>query len=143
MNDEFEKHLKQQPLRQIPAEWRSEILSAAAQAQPACRSQFETPGSFLSTLNRRLTAVLWPHPVAWGAMAAAWIFVLGVHFSTGNDTPALTEKASLPSPEVVAELKQQKRMLAELLGANDLRDADRPKVFAPGPRSERVVIETA
>ena len=119
MKDEFEKHLKQQPLRQIPAHWRSEILSVAAQAEPDGRSQVGTHDSFLSTLHRHITALLWPHPVAWGALAAAWIFVLGVHFSTGDDMPSVTAKATLPSPEVVAELKQQKRMLAELLGAND------------------------
>jgi hypothetical protein len=41
---------------------------------------------------------------------------------------------------VVAELKQQQRMLAELIGPRETHDADRTKPFVPQPRSERAEI---
>ena len=39
--------------------------------------------------------------------------------------------------EVIVELRQQQRLLAELIGPRDTRDADRSKSFVPQPRSER------
>ena len=132
--DDFEQRLQRQPLRQIPGDWRGEILSAAKRAsRPA-------PGaSLLSTFNHQLSTILWPHPKAWAGLAAAWILILAVDLSTHDTTRVVAEKAAPPSPEVVAELKQQQRMLAELIGANQPREADLPS-FLPLPRSERVEI---
>lgn len=145
MNDEmeqFEKLLKRQPLQHVPAEWRKEILAAANGARTG-RAQTAVGESFFSVLNRRLASLLWPHPVAWGALAAVWIFILGANLSMRDPLPVMAKKVSPPSPEVVAELRQQHQLLAELLGANEAPAADRPKVFVPGPRSERVEILTA
>jgi hypothetical protein len=66
-----------------------------------------------------------------------WILILAVDFSLRDKTPVLAEKSSPPSPEVIVELRQQQRMLAELIGPRDIRDADRSKSFVPHPRSER------
>jgi hypothetical protein len=139
MNDEteqFEQRLKRRPLRPVPAEWRGGILTAASEAQPVKYSQPVADRSFLSILYRRLATVLWPHPAAWGALAAVWIVIFAVNFSIRDREPALAEKAVPQSPEVVAQLRQQQRLLAELLGPNDSPDADRPKTFVPKPRSE-------
>jgi hypothetical protein len=145
MNEEmeqFEQRLKGHPWRQIPAEWREQILSAAA-SQRAQKSQPLAGRSFLSVLNERLTSLLWPHPAAWGGLAAIWIFIFVVNFSIRDQGPAMAEKVVPQSPEVVAQLKQQQRLLAELLGANDSPDADRPKTFVPKPRSECTEILSA
>ena len=51
--DDFEKRLERQPLRQIPGEWREEILSAARQASlaehapPVLRSSTAEGGQIL------------------------------------------------------------------------------------------------
>lgn len=130
-SEQFEQRLKGQPLRQIPAEWRAEILAAA---QTTSRT---TPrASFLSTFNHQLSALLWPHPKAWAGLAAVWICILALNFSTRDKSPVMAEKNSPPSPEMVAELKKQQRLFAELMGANEPRVADRQKIF-PKPRSER------
>ncbi len=55
----------------------------------------------------------------------------------------MAKKVSPPSPEVVAELEQQHRLLAELMGTSDTPAADRQKIFVPKPRSECVGILTA
>jgi len=57
-----------------------------------------------------------------------------------DQSPVLAEKSSPPSPEVIVELRQQQRMLAELIGSRDEHDADRSKSFVPQPRSERAEI---
>jgi hypothetical protein len=142
----FEQLLKRQSLRQAPAEWRKEILAAANEVLPAQSSRPAAAHSFLAILRQRLSSLLWPHPVAWGGLAAIWIFIFAVNFSTRDRAPEMAEKTSPPSPEVTAELRQQQRLYAELIGITssaDSTDADRPKTFAPRPRSERTDILTA
>ena len=55
----------------------------------------------------------------------------------------MAEKTAPPSPEVIVELRQQQRLLAELIGSRDERDANRSKSFVPQPRSEHAEILTA
>jgi len=148
MNEEiesFEKRLKRMPLRQVPAEWREEILSAAAKAHSVPRAAAVSGNSFLSGLNRRLAAILWPHPVAWGALAAIWILIFAMNFSVRDKTPVVAEQSNVPPPEMVAELQAQRRLYAELIGSsqNDSSDVDRQKRFVPRPRSERTWLLTA
>lgn len=144
MNDEieqFEQRLKRRPLRSVPSEWRGGILVAAGETKSVKRPQSGT--SLLSILSERLVSVFWPHPVAWGGLGAVWILIFAVHFSIRDDDPALAKKIVPQSQEVVAQLKQQQRLLAELLGPSDLPDADRPKIFVPKPRSESTEILSA
>jgi hypothetical protein len=142
MNEEtesFEQRLKRQPLRQLPAEWRNEILKAAAETQ-SVRHSAAAEYSFLSKLHRRLASVLWPHPVAWGGLAAIWIFIIAVNYSSRDTEPVVAEKIATPSPEVMAELREQQRLFVELAGVNNSSESDRQKTFVPKPRSERMEL---
>ena len=134
--DDFEQKLQRQPLRQIPGEWREEILAAATGRESRVESR-EQEGRWPSTLVSRLSSLLWPHPAAWAGLAAVWILIFAVDFSVQDKAPVVAEKSAPPSPEVVVELKQQQRMLAEMIGPRDEHDADRSKSFVPQPRSER------
>jgi len=67
-------------------------------------------------------------------------FDFGGEFFAADKTPVMAEKTAPPSPEVIVELRQQRRMLAELIGPRDIRDADRSKSFVPQPPSERAEI---
>jgi hypothetical protein len=141
MNEEleqFERCLSRQPLRQVPAEWREEILTVAESAAATRHSPPVTRPSWLSTLNAQLSTILWPHPQAWAGLAAVWIFIFAVNFSVRDRAPVEAEKSAPPSPEVIVELRQQRRLLAELIGPRDTSDAVRSKSFVPQPRSERV-----
>ena len=83
-SDELESRLQRTPLRQPPAEWREEILVASLRSQ-RCESLDQsireltslrdaTPRqAFAATWRMRVRELLWPHPVAWGAMAAVWL----------------------------------------------------------------------
>jgi hypothetical protein len=144
MNDEaeqFERRLRCQTMREVPREWRAEILSAAGRGSKAeSRAQADR---WPSTLVTRLSTLLWPHPKAWAGLAAVWVLILAVDFSTRDTSPRVAEKSLPPSPEVIVELKKQQRLFAELMGSREPLDADRQKTFLPKPRSERVEIMTA
>ena len=122
--DEFEQKLSRQPLRQIPAEWRGEILSAARVVETSrCGVGQRSALSLPAILNRQLSSLLWPHPKAWAGLAAVWILIFAVDFSIRDKTPVVAEKAAPPSPEVIVELNKQQQMLAELIGASQAREA--------------------
>jgi hypothetical protein len=146
MNEEmdlFERHLSRQPLRQVPAQWREEILSAASEvgtARPAVRLS-DRAGH--AALPGWLEKALWPSPAAWAGLAVIWILIFAVDFSIRDKTPVVAGKSLPPSPEMIAQLRQQQRLLAELMGPRDIRDADRSKSLAPRPRSECVKFLTA
>jgi len=133
--DEFEKRLQRQPLRQVPTAWREEVLTAAGRALPVGR-RAPRPVQ-LTSLVSRLSAALWPHPAAWAGLVAVWVFIFAVDFSIRDRMPGVVVKTAPPEPEVIAELRQQRRLLAELIGPRDARDAGRSKPLAPQPRSER------
>ena len=140
MNDEmeqFENRLSRQPLREVPGEWRGEILVAADVNRRKVR-EF----TFAATVASGLRQIFWPAPAAWAALAAVWIFIFAVNFLMRDKTPVVAEKVLPPSPEVVAALRQQKILFAELIGSSDAREAEPPKFF-PRPRTERAEILAA
>ena len=132
--DDFEQRLQRQSLRQIPAEWREEILREGRRAAVPEIGNAETASSPKLNWRAMLTNIFWPNPQAWAALAAVWILVFAVDFSMRDKAPVVAEK-SAPSPEVIAELKQQQRLLVELIGAREKHDAG-PQGFFPRPRSE-------
>jgi len=138
--NEFEQKLSRQSLRKIPGEWRAEILANCRGSKVEGRAQEQF---WSSTFVSRLSTVFWPHPKAWAALAAVWILIFAVDFSMRDKSPMVAEKVSPPSPEIIAELKKEHLMYAELIGARDDHDADRSKLRVPSPRTERVGILTA
>jgi hypothetical protein len=132
--EQFERRLSRQALRPVPAEWREEILAEAARESRVEGRARPWHGS--SSLVSRLSSFLWPHPVAWAGLAAVWILIFAVDFSTRDNAPAMAEKFSPPTMEIIVEVRQQQRLLAELIGPRDTHDADRSKSLAPRPRSE-------
>jgi hypothetical protein len=151
MNEEmeqFEERLRRQPVKQVPSEWRAEILRTARAAGVNRREEeasreitfAATGGSWLSTISHQLSTLLWPHPKAWAGLAAVWVCIFTLNFSMREKPAVLAEKTPAPSPEIVSELKQQQRMLAELIGAPEMQVADRQRLLAPKPRSGRTEI---
>jgi hypothetical protein len=138
--DDFEKHLQRQPLRQVPAEWREGVLSAARQAgrpQTAPRAPGDGLWAVLSTLNSQLSTLLWPHPVAWAGLAAVWVVILGLSFTSRDAARHVAKRASSPAPQVFMAFQEQQRLLSELVGPREIPVVERPKAAAPRPRSER------
>ena len=139
--EDFEKRLQRQPLRQIPDQWREEILSAARQASPSEHAprttQHVSPArSLLSTLHHQLSTLLWPHPTAWAGLAAVWLVILGINLTTRHGSIVLAKHAAPVSPQVIMAFQEQERLLAELIGTSEVPVAERPKPIVPRPRSE-------
>jgi len=132
--DDFEKRLQNQPLRQIPTEWRAEILQSAASSPHPSRTMRR---SVLSTINHQLSAVLWFNPKAWAGLAAIWVVIFALQFKSQNNSP-MVAAASAPRPStILMSLKDQQQTLAELMGNNQPNDADQTHRAAPKPHSER------
>ena len=141
MNEEmerFERRLQHQPLRQVPIEWREEILSATGKVGTARRAVRGRRGeASLPKFRDWLSALLWPNPQAWAGLAAGWILIFAMNFSARDTSPKVAEKNSRQSSEAVVELRQQQRLLAELIGSRETQATGPSKTFDRQPRSER------
>jgi hypothetical protein len=108
--DDFEAQLQRQPLRDLPAEWRTEILSVAQEAM----AQPETVKPTVPTSWWR--ELLWPCPQAWAGLAAVWVVILGLNWLNNRPTDGqpLQARRELTPEERMAFIEQQ-RLLATLL----------------------------
>jgi len=68
------------------------------------------------------------------------VVILLLHVSQRDAAPGGTEKAAPPSPETLVELRQQQQLLAELLGAHQTREADRPRTVSPRTKSAQIMM---
>jgi hypothetical protein len=135
--DEFERRLQRQPCRQLPREWRQDILSAAHRATRPGHVSRLTFHSFLSAFRAPLSAALWPSARAWAALAAVWVVIIAVNFSLRDRTDVAAAKAVRPSADVILALREQGKLMAELIGPTSPLEAVPPKTPLPQPRSER------
>ncbi|MGH7993111.1 MAG: anti-sigma factor family protein [Limisphaerales bacterium] len=87
--------------------------------------------------------LVWPCRHFWSGLAAVWIFILAANISMQDHSQTTMAKAA-PTTGMIMALKDQQKILAELLGdRTPLPDADRQKIFSPKPRTERVKVLTA
>ncbi len=129
--DDFEKQVERQPMRQMPADWRAEILGAAASSVP----RHAAPNTKRTSWWREL---LWPCPQAWAGLAAVWVVILAINFSTRERGEIVAQKTEPPSQQEMMAMEEQKRIMAKLRGTFD-EPAEQPKTFVPRPRGERRV----
>ena len=126
--DDLERRLENQPVRRLPPEWRDEILTAARAACAPRRSVLDLrPAPWWRT-------VLWPNPVAWAGVAAAWVAILILN-QAGRWEP-LTSSAGVrsSSPGLGVALIEHRRQLNELLEVPAAESAPAPAPAPPAPR---------
>ena len=81
--------------------------------------------------------LIWPCRRVWMGLTAVWILILAANISLHEHSPAIIKSG--PSSEMMMTLKDQQKILAELLTDYSVpRDADRQKIFSPKPRTENV-----
>lgn len=122
--DSFEQRLTAIPPREPPPELRARILAAAE------RPSFST---LLLSLAKFIFS--FPHPLAWGAVAAAWITIAALNLSgPRGETLAVTPRESRTdhpfSPhEYLVQFDQHQRLLDALRA--DLDPSERRYVLRP------------
>lgn len=129
---EFEKQLKSQTFREIPEQWREEILRAA-EAEVEANVSKATAGVVRSWWRE----LLWPCPQAWATLAGIWAVVLILNFSSGEAPTIAEAKPVSISPEMYMALQEQRRFYIELIGEPPAKVAEPPH----RPRAE-MKIET-
>ena len=141
MNDDFEQKLQRQPLRQVPAEWRGEILTAAKLAVAARPEPTErNPASgIVQTLWREL---IWPCRSVWAGVACAWLLIIGLNAASFERTPRVVSKMEPRSGEEFRAFIEQRQLLAQLTDTVP-EQANTHKPNPPGPRSDRTTRITA
>jgi hypothetical protein len=128
--DDFEKRLRAARMREIPWEWRAEILTHAKVASGDRARTEQSPESGWSVFS----AVFWPSPKAWAGLAAVWALMFFINRGTA-DHGRLAQNAPPPSAELILAIQQQQRQLAELLHDTYAEAHSRPSP-ALKPRSE-------
>jgi len=117
--DEFENKLRGQPRREIPPEWRREILEPL-------RRRSGPPVSWWRQL-------LWPHPAAWASLAAAWVAIVALNLAGAPEGELYV--AGKPAPDKLVAYQERQRLWAEL--ALDLsRQPRKPMPAMDRPRSQ-------
>src|SRR5882724_2346283 len=118
--DDFEERVRRQPLRELPPQWRREILSSAIHATPRARA------SAVTNLRAQLSALLWPCPQAWAGLAVIWLGLLVVNFAVTDKTETVA-KRKIPAATQMMVLREQQQILTELIEPHQSPAMDRPK----------------
>lgn len=113
----FEQRLKETPRREVPADWRQEILGAVA------RQRTHSPWTSLvlpaALPWEKLRGWLWPHPYAWGALAVCWLIIAALNVSGPRGealyavVPSGTKKIDLSTERYVEYLQWRERLLVQ------------------------------
>lgn len=92
----------------------------------------------ISYAARRLwSGLIQPYRRIWAGLAAVWVVILALNLAAGggDSVPKMTEaRMRPPEPEVAEALREQKQLMAELLGQNTPLPVVPPKI--PGRRGE-------
>lgn len=131
--DDFEQRLREQPLRELPLEWRNRILSAA---QAASQANEKHPTGDTPLLRVRLAALLWPAPKAWAGLAFIWLLLTIANQATLNPARITASTGSQHAHAAIAAWKEEERILAELIQSAQATVPEVPRRIAPQPRSE-------
>jgi len=133
--EDFEKKLKQRPMRPVPAEWRAEILAAAKAAACASSRDAARKTAPLFIISSYLSNIFCLRPGALAGLAAAWALILIFHLST-HDGSSVTANSAPVSQEVITQVREQRLFYAEMVGLPEPRDVEPRKAFLSRPRSE-------
>jgi hypothetical protein len=120
---------------------RREVVEVAADVNR--RKQTIRELTFAATLANAIRLsfleLIWPCRRIWTGLAAVWILILAANVSLHEHSPGIVKSG--PSSEMMMSLKDQQKILAELLTDHSVpQDADRQKIFSPKPRTERMEI---
>jgi hypothetical protein len=78
-----------------------------------------------------------PSRRTWTGLAAVWLLIFGLNLAAPHEPQTLVHAPAPPAPEVLAALREQSRMLTELLNSGIAPEANASEPTAPERRSDR------
>jgi len=138
--DQFERHLRCQPLRPVPPAWRGQILAAAEASRRNIAAERVSEDQAALFAGWRL--VFARVPLAWASLAALWLVLVGVNLTLPS--PMVGVAAQPPASVRLANLAALDLLRAEFDSAHDsfapapeAAPARKPSEAPHRPRSER------
>jgi hypothetical protein len=130
--EDFEQKLQRQPMRQVPAEWREQVLGACVQKETVAE---ETVVPVWRLFFARF-------PVAWGAFAALWVVLVSINvLLAASDTPGAPGQVAASSFQSLTVWTSHSATLQQLASDDQSMDAQTPAqppvMKLKSPRSER------
>ena len=118
---------------------RREAVKAAADVnrrkQPVCQLTFAA--ALANAIRLSFLELIWPCRRIWSGLATAWVLIFIVNFSQRDNVSSVTGK-TVRSGEMIMSLQARQRWENELFAdRSSPPDADRPRNFAPKPRTEK------
>lgn len=137
--DDFEKKLQRQPLRHIPGDWRDAILRTA-QERTSCPAAKHSNSVLTRAVQTTWRELIQPCRYAWSGMAALWFIFWLINAHT-EDTETSRQMATSTGSgfKRIQVFEEQRRVLVELTGPNDLSPAEPSRPAHAKPRSERML----
>jgi hypothetical protein len=149
MNADFESQLQRQPLRELPRDWRAEILAAASglrdrgEGATLLTDEDEVGRAVLCPPRRARSArptssdgiSTWPSLRAWAALAAVWLVIFLLHVAA-PDEPRLARNSPAMTLQSFARLHEQTLMMAQFPSQTDVAEPPVAPPSPPKPRSE-------
>jgi hypothetical protein len=130
--DDFEQRLQRQPLRQVPAGWREEILAAADAASTA--EQSPAAAGAIPAWRLFVARFSW----AGGAFAALWIALFSINaLLAASDKPRGTEQVAAGPVPSLAAWNRHRAALQQLAREDSSMDAAAPGLPAMKPDRPR------
>ncbi len=115
---------------------RAEDLAKYARTPASHPSGRPQPSFSLAAAARQFwQESLWPWRRIWLGLATIWLVLLTLNLATNERPKMARHKTPPPSPELMAALREQQRLMLELLEPIAPPPDSRPKI--PGPRSEQ------
>ena len=137
--DDFEKKLRRQPLRHIPGDWRDTILRMA-QDRTSCAAAKRSKSVLIRAVQAAWRELIWPCRYGWSGMAALWLIfgLINAHTQV-TETSRQMATSTRSGFERIQVFEEQRRVLVELTGPNDLSPAEPSRPAHAKPRSERML----
>ena len=86
--------------------------------------------------------LIWPCRRIWAGLATAWVLIFTINFSQRDNVSSVTG-TTVRSGEMIMSWQAQQRWMNELFAdRSPPPDADRPRNFAPKPRTEKFPTAT-
>ena len=112
--------------------------------QAAERPRQEKAGS-KGVIREWYRETLWPYRRIWASLAAVWLLIFVGQYGLQDHPRAVIAKSSpLQQQQIIMAFKERQMILAELLADHSgPREADRPKIYIPKPRTEHTDVLAA